>query len=275
MENPALTGPRLKFNRAVENLNAIKRDIDAYVEEDPHQITVAFEPDADCYVARLNSIRQPDPMLGVRVGEYVHNLRSALDYIAWQLARLRNSEEDCMKRRGEIAFPVCLSRERFDRRKILNLLDAPARDFLRRHQPFNMKDEPRNHWLAALDRLWNRDKHRLVHAVSTLSYLGEATFAPGVLSPTDDSPVAVESLLDRYGETGVAEGAEIAYIRFEVSNPERQTVSIKKQPRAEVFFEADAERFKFTALDSLCRRLMFVRAEFSLLIEGIDYEPAS
>ncbi len=117
-----MVGPRLKWEGAVRNLEGIKGKVAEFAESDPHRVTVKFEPDAGCHIARIDIREEPDPQLGVMVGEFVHNLRSCLDHIAWQLARLSNPAKVCNKNRASIYFPVCHTPE-----AVLEASHAPVR----------------------------------------------------------------------------------------------------------------------------------------------------
>lgn len=267
MEDPS-EGPRLKWNGAIRNLDCIKRGVAAFAESDPHRVVVNFEPEAGCHVARMDIGEEPDPQLGIMVGEFVHNLRSCLDHIAWQLARLNNSAKVCNKRRGDIYFPVCNTREEFLKRKVRDLLPEDACAFLNRFQPYEGSGEPRDHWLTGLNRLWNRDKHRLVHAALTLAHVGKTTFRAGYLSPENDSPVEVESLLERYRDSGVYDQAEIAYIRFERSEPDAQQVQVEGHPPVEILFRAGDIDFNVESLGNLATHVADVRGAFAMLLLG-------
>lgn len=245
-------GPNLKVRGATENLQALKAEIAAFADSDPYRVSVKFEPDAGCHVMRLGVLKKPDPIMGVRVGELVHNLRSALDQIAWQFARFENSAKVCTKRRRHIYFPVCYSVEEFERFPLFDLISGAPKAIFGEFQPYQRRDSPRDHWLARLNRLWNRDKHRVVHVALTTVDVGKTAFAPAVLHPDDDSPLSYESLLERYRETGIYDGAEIAYLRFERSDPERQQVHVKRQPSVEVFFSEDKDAFTVVNLGNLC-----------------------
>lgn len=261
-----LEGPRLKWEGAIRNLEAIKVKVAEFAESDPHRVAVNFEPETGCHVARMDIREDPDPQLGVMVGEFVHNLRSCLDHIAWQLARLSNSAKVCNKSRAAIYFPVCYSREQFAKHSVLPFLPEDARTFMSSFQPYEGPDEPRDHWLAGLNMLWNSDKHRLVHAVMTIAHIGKTTFRSSVLSPENDSPFSVEPLLDRYRDRGVYDKAEIAYIRFERSEPDAQKVEVVSHPPVEMRFSAGSIEFSIESLGNLAAHVADVRSEFDRLL---------
>lgn len=263
-----LEGPRLKWEGAVRNLEAIKVKVAEFVESDPHRVTVKFELEADCHVARMDLREDPDPQLGIMVGEFVHNLRSCLDHIAWQLACLSNSAKVCNKNRASIYFPVCHSSGQFSKHPVLPFLPKDARTFMRGFQPYEGFSEPRDHWLAGLNLLWNSDKHRVVHAVMTLAHIGQTTFRPGFLSPENDSPIEVEPLLDRYRDGGVYDKAEIAYIRFERSEPDAQKVEVVSHPPVEIRFGTGSIEFSIESLGNLAAHVADVRSEFDGLLQA-------
>jgi hypothetical protein len=262
-----LEGPRLKWEGAVRNLEAIKGKVAEFIESEPHRVTIKFEPEAGCHVARMAIGEEPDPQLGIMVGEFVHNLRSCLDHIAWQVARLSNSAKVCNKNRASIYFPVCHSHKEFLKHPALPFFPEDARALVGSFQPYEGSKGPRAHWLAGLNTLWNRDKHRLVHAALTLADVGKTAFRPAVLSPENDSPVTVEALLYRYRDTGVYDKAEIAYIRFERSEPDVQQVHVASHPPVEILFRAGSIDFDIGSLGNLAAHVADVRTAFQILLQ--------
>jgi hypothetical protein len=104
--------------------------------------------------------------------DFVHNLRSALDHLAWQLA--------CKMQAGLpsdpdiVYFPVCTGFSRKGRLGHRNPTYIDAADWLRLHelQPCKgLNGRPDSwsgeyiHQLELLDKLWNHDKHRYLPVV--------------------------------------------------------------------------------------------------------------
>ena len=83
----------------------------------------------------------------LRLGDAVHNLRAALDYLAHDLAPTWKRPKFPVSRRASEQIPTEL--RRWDER-------------LRALQP--VPDRPENYWLWQLTELWNYDKHRLLVA---------------------------------------------------------------------------------------------------------------
>ena len=79
-----------KTKRARTQLSQLKLKIDGYVSSPQvrDRIKVEFEEEGRCNVT-LERSAYPDEFVewSVTIGEIVHNLRSALDHLVWQLVR--------------------------------------------------------------------------------------------------------------------------------------------------------------------------------------------
>ncbi len=86
---------KLKLDRAREHLQAFKDEVDRWIQNEPY--TIVNEPDpkppprdiGEYQARRLRISRVTDicPRLSVIVGDFVGNLRAALDHLALELAR--------------------------------------------------------------------------------------------------------------------------------------------------------------------------------------------
>jgi hypothetical protein len=105
----------------------------------------------------------PDEVWGPIIGDAVHNLRSALDHLAWQLA-VPSARATTPRR---IEFPIFLDDPATDREirgaltKKLNCLRPESQAIIDGAQPYKTGD--RHHPLWLLQTLWNTDKHRTLH----------------------------------------------------------------------------------------------------------------
>jgi hypothetical protein len=106
---------------------------------------------------------------GILVGECVHNLRSALDNLAFALARLQC---DPPPRPGRISFPIFTDKSKFEKdgRSALTQMPAAAASLIERLQPFNRDGSlamgtPESDALVMLQWLNNADKHRIPSVV--------------------------------------------------------------------------------------------------------------
>ena len=93
-----LPGPWAKVDRAIEHLKALDLGCQVFLEKKPYYVAAEFEPDAGRHAVLLR-VRQPVPLaLSVVVGDFLHDLRSALDQAAWLLACRSNPVRTCGSR---------------------------------------------------------------------------------------------------------------------------------------------------------------------------------
>jgi hypothetical protein len=181
-DEPSLMGPRLKFDRAKEHLNQVEKALVSYVESDPYDIPDKPEREGEWTIIRLCAIRTlPDPRWGVQIGEFLHDLRSALDNLVWQLVLL-NGEEPWDKNQFPIYNRNVPSRHRLD--EMLRGVRPDHRTQIEDLQPCYGEHVHRQTkaglaWLAILS---NIDKHRFLHP--TIAVLREGDASGEVLEAT-------------------------------------------------------------------------------------------
>lgn len=187
---------RLKLKRAQYHVVEIKEIVRRYAESHPYEIVRLREPKGHerrwRYV--LHMTRQPDSMLAVIFGEFIHDLRTALDNIIGASVPL--------KYKSSAGFPISIENvleidqlgkwvirrddigERFS--SALKGLPDQAIAFVERVQPYRVGGDLETHSLALLARLDNANKHRdgimlgcgLQNAIVTLSAKGVSKQKP-------------------------------------------------------------------------------------------------
>ena len=97
-----LDGPRLKLRRADKHLNAIKVAIDRFIASKPYTFVLDADPKPPNYsiVARVKHL--PDEELGIIIGDFAHNARSALNLLVYQLSQLPITDA----KRYRLEFPI-------------------------------------------------------------------------------------------------------------------------------------------------------------------------
>jgi hypothetical protein len=159
-----LEGVVEKFNRAKEQFDELIVEMDAFFNKEPKPYTSLGEFDADKWewVERFQVCEEPPLRLGVILGDCLHNLRSTLDHLMWQVTLLDGGTPD-----DATQFPIASKSEaQFDaiaERRIPGLSEA-HRALVKRAQPYHAGDGADAHPLAVLATLSNIDKHRVVHA---------------------------------------------------------------------------------------------------------------
>jgi hypothetical protein len=174
-----LSDAHLKLLRAKEHLDAIDGQIAAFHSRDPYAIVDKYEPETGDYVMYIRVFEEPDPRWGVLVGDFIHNTRSALDYIAEQLV-IANGK----KPSRYTQFPITRSCEEFRRvKRMYARMDRADIARLEGVQPYNARnpDEAIGP-LAWLNELSNRDKHHVL----TVPLARMTTLNPGFITSDND-----------------------------------------------------------------------------------------
>lgn len=151
---------RAKLDRAGELLTTIHAELAAYYDSQPYAFRSERLDDPPRLVVTIESVQPPPPRLGVLMGEFVHDLRSALDHLVWQLALTRVAEP-CAR----LQFPIYTARPRSGWKRVAadRLQDVPgaAVKMIERLQPYH-STAPQAAALAVVQALSNEDKHRLI-----------------------------------------------------------------------------------------------------------------
>jgi hypothetical protein len=180
---PRVDGIAGKLARAETHLETLERAIHAYLSPpEPYVITGEEYMEGDIYSQRMFlEVREfpPDEEWGPLIGDVVHNLRSALDHLAWELAlpQVKATSPD------KVGFPISRPRRNKETaRWIANraaMFPERTRAIIEGLQPHETGDSLHPLWV--LQKLWNADKHRTIHTA------GFAFIATG--SSTSDHPL--------------------------------------------------------------------------------------
>lgn len=63
---------------------------------------------------RLHVVRPVPAELSTAIGDALHNLRSSLDSVAYELARRHVGDGMTERQQKAVQFPICVDREEFD-----------------------------------------------------------------------------------------------------------------------------------------------------------------
>jgi len=157
-----LTGSVAKLQRAATHVAELDAAILAFSQSRPY--VAAIQDGSDGWQEVIASVNaDPDPGWSTIYGEGASAIRSALDYLANELAALNGH----VRRRCK--YPVFTDQREFDS-KIDEYLPGVHEDHVAAIcdlQPFN-ETEPRNHPLVQMAWISNRDKHRELQPVWVL-----------------------------------------------------------------------------------------------------------
>jgi hypothetical protein len=165
-----LRGVWAKWDRAIEQLKALDEEIRAFGREaNPYTVRVETNVERTHYVFYIYPEWEKARVFrwGAIVGEIVHDFRSALDQLVWQLVLLNGAEG-----RKSHSFPICgnepsqgfgvhMRREWTDSRGKVRYgplfgVSKDALTIIERYQPYKGGD---GLLLARLHAFWNIDKH--------------------------------------------------------------------------------------------------------------------
>ncbi len=171
-----LSGVDAKIGWAKCHLAALKESVEDTLQTHPYRFVGQMDAKTGEYVLSAHDLPAMDPTWSLRVGDVVHNLRSALDHLAWQLVILDGAKPD-----EKTLFPVRKSavsktgqsaptqlRPAVRNREILDALESVQPYLGPDGQPANYAENP----LWRLHRLDIIDKHRLLLVVRAALNVG-------------------------------------------------------------------------------------------------------
>jgi hypothetical protein len=169
-----LDGPREKVSRARFQIITLQHKIEAFFRDNLYEVGITeYDPKTDHYILRIKAGPESlPPVWGAVIGEIAHDLRSALDGLAWQLAL--NNPLVC-KPYDRTAFPIYLvgrtienvahfhgNSRRRDGLDIIQSIDPKHLRHIESFQPYKRGNGNKSSPLFLLQELNNTDKHRLI-----------------------------------------------------------------------------------------------------------------
>lgn len=187
MGRATLEGVNLKLNRAKGHFDALVEEISRF-QSDPENYSLALEQEAErgVGVCRVANVHSPPAGIGIRIGECLHQYRTALDHLLFQLviANHKGRVPARVERRAE--FPIFNNGPKFRGNSKRKRVPAPgsgrakiqgiapeAQAIIERFQPYHRRKYPGTRSLRQLQELSNIDKHRLLH-VTYSAFKGSA-----------------------------------------------------------------------------------------------------
>jgi hypothetical protein len=208
---PSLAVPRLRLDWADHHLDLLETAISDFRKSNPYEFPLEKEADG-WHVWRLEVLVEPWPKFGLIFGDWLHNVRSALDNLILPLIDLAGKEPG--RRRS---FPVFDNPRKFEsagRRRISGVCDKHAA-MIEALQPYPGRDDPQILALNAIDRFSNLDKHRAVHPALAGGHRVEKLAATLRGAPKD---IEIEGRYTGYGKR-LDHGTEIARAKFTSAGP--------------------------------------------------------
>jgi len=192
------------------------------------------------------------PMLSFMLGDCAHNLRSALDHLAFLICRPRTEREE-----ASVEFPITSSYARF-RSTRYKMPHAPRgyRTAVERLQPYHRRTNPESVALWHLQEINNWDKHRLL--LTTAASLVDSNIEVTILRGST-SVVRIEKFRGL-----LKPGTVLSRVQVGESEAGAQVYVKPQLTVAPVFDDRMPKKIRgLSAPDSLARAAIFI--EFTVL----------
>ena len=168
-----LTGCRAKIERAKKHIGEFSREKITFFETNPYVVITKFDPKSNVTKSIMGPMPQIPTHLSVTVGDAIQNLRSALDYLAAELARSAGNDPKI------VYFPIYETAEKYIAESEGKTKGIPpeAKKLIDWIEPYG-GGHGGDLWF--LHTLNNADKHRLLMPVSiNLAQQVQFSLSPG------------------------------------------------------------------------------------------------
>jgi hypothetical protein len=175
MRKSALLECWQKYRRGKEHFKSFELKISDFLREKPYALAHEYNRERSGHLFIFKILRPLPRGWSLDIGECLHALRSALDYLAWRLAGSDLSDR-------ETQFPIFLTEGGFDKsgRRRWCRMHSGAVAELRESQPYRRENSQRS-ILWTLQELNAREKHKLLTPI--YSHVGIEAFASNSLYP--------------------------------------------------------------------------------------------
>ena len=195
---PNLDGVTLKMNRAHDYLDLFNADLKLFLQSNPYELLPKSQSESSkkTFVMKIRAV-PPLQILGHADG-FFQDLRSALEYLIWELTQINPTCQPSNK----VGFPIFLNPKRYKKEGIPKIKCIPeeAKLIIEELQPYN--------GLKTVDPLWvilhmaDTDKHRYPGLVSTGIRISAplennlAVLVTGDFNDVDEIPKEVSDFID-------------------------------------------------------------------------------
>jgi hypothetical protein len=173
---PDFSGCWAKIQRAWVHRDSLDTAIGPLFLGEANQVRIVGKFDSESGYHIFRAVAIPDFPLrdfGILIGDVVHNFRSVLDHIVWQLAlyKTNGAGPPSERRARKVGFPIKvdppsanIAPEKFAAGGALKDVLPRHRAIIHEYQPYK-RTYPENDELAILQLLSNTDKHRVINPV--------------------------------------------------------------------------------------------------------------
>jgi hypothetical protein len=172
---PDLSGALAKIERAKEHIRNLDRERAAFLGSNPYTLTPEFNGETSSTLYFLDDCRDVPIVIPLIAGDAIHNLRTALDYLACWLVRDNGNEPTF-----HTYFPICKSAEEYrtkSKGKTQGVAEA-VKQAIDTFKPYRGGDNS----LWGLHKLDIIDKHNLLVVVALFPEQIKVNIGPDFLN---------------------------------------------------------------------------------------------
>ena len=130
-----LRGVKAKIDRAAEHFNALHEEGMRLLRARPYRSTTYFDPNLRIGYLWIEPTSEHPDILGILLGDVLHNLHLALDHTICELARVTDPSCEC----ASTAFPIFTNQQEYRKRvgRALHGVPDGAKTVIESLQPFS------------------------------------------------------------------------------------------------------------------------------------------
>ena len=155
---------RLRLDRALEHLQSLEAEVQRWLGTNPYNIIQEYHAERSQHTFRAEPKGLPPAKINLILSDCLHELRSALDNLVYDLAVAHNGGNPLSSNVEEVLmFPISEHKGKFPKWRIRDI-PPDAQTIIQNLQPYNLTgDDYRFNPLWQLNELSRIDKHRLLH----------------------------------------------------------------------------------------------------------------
>lgn len=193
---------QLRLDRALYHMQCLESEVSRWLEKRPYRVINEFEAESGKKVVRIEVLEPPPAHFSLIVGDCVHNLRSTLDNLIYELAIARG--QPSRKVEETLMFPIFRNAKEFTAKGKYRVrgIAPEAQAIIERLQPYNRGYPYSFDPLWTLHELSRRDKHRLPNLILlTPKIITEYSARGGLISDISwivSGPIEGSAVVARY-----------------------------------------------------------------------------
>ena len=228
----SLDSVRQKVVRSKIHLNSLDGETQRYFDLKPCEVMPEEEANSGRIILRFKE-KIPVPVaIPLIIGDALQNLRSALDYLVWELVLAANGNPT-----NKHMFPICDTHDAFKEQVRRGRLDGIAPDAIAEIeglQPFNTGQDTERAVLRILDTFTNINKHRRLLLAALATHHSQTEFIG-----TQSGHSVQNTLTPRYDNAEIAVGpAPILGDEMEVKGDALFFITFQERPCEGCIYQA-------------------------------------